>query len=105
MKSSACLLLIGMLLVCGCSDKNEKKLLGRWQETSNPKGALIFASDHSGRAYWPDEAGAQQGSAMKWELLKGGDRVAVITPPGPVYFEIKADKLVAPNGVVLTKVK
>ncbi len=66
---------------------------------------LEFSSDHTGRAFWPNEVGKQESSAMKWQVLKGESRVAVITPPGPVIFEIKSDRLVAPNGVVLTKVK
>ncbi len=82
-----------------------KKLVGTWQEINNHKGALIFKSDYNGEAYWPDEAGAQQGSAMKWQILKGQNKVSVITPPGPVIFDIKGNRLIAPNGVVLVKVK
>jgi len=83
----------------------EKKVVGKWQEVNNPKGSLLFNSDHSGHAYWPDEKGAQQESAMRWQLLKNENKVSVITPPGPVIFEIKGNRLVAPNGVVLNKVK
>jgi hypothetical protein len=105
LKKSSYLLIAGLLLVCGCSDNSEKKLVGRWQEKGNPKGMLEFSKDHTGRAFWPGDSGEQQGSAMKWQILKGENKVSVITPPGPVNFEIKTDRLVAPNGVVLFKVK
>ena len=98
-------LLAGLLLVSACSDSQEKKIVGKWQEVNNPKGALLFKSDHSGQAFWPDESGAQQGSAMNWEILKNENKVSVITPPGPVNFTIQGDRLIAPNGVILTKVK
>ena len=94
-----------LLLVCGCSDNTEKKLVGKWQETGNPKGMLVFNSDHTGLAYWPGDSGEQQGSVMKWQILKGENKVSVITPPGPVNFEIKPDRLISPNGLMLTKVK
>jgi hypothetical protein len=42
---------------------------------------------------------------MNWVILKKENKVSVITPPGPVNFEIRPDRLVAPNGVQLTKVK
>jgi len=94
-----------LLLICGCSDDSEKKIVGRWQEKGNPKGRMEFFSDHTGRAYWPGESREQQSSPMKWQIIKGENKVSVITPPGPVNFEIKKDRLVAPNGVELTKVK
>ena len=105
LKKSSVVLMACLLLVCGCSDKTEKKIVGIWQETGNPKGRLEFSSDHSGRAFWPGDSGEQQSSPMKWKILKGENKVSVITPPGPVDFEIKPDRLVAPNGVVLSKVK
>lgn len=105
MKYISRLLLTALLFLCGCSNSKEKNLVGTWQEANNPKGKLEFRSDHSGRAYWPDEFGRQAGSDMKWELVKGADKVAVITAPGAVNFEIKRDSLVAPNGVVLTRIK
>jgi hypothetical protein len=105
LKKSGYLLIASILLVCGCSDKSEKNLVGRWQEIGNPKGRLEFSKDHTGRAYWPGDAGEQQSSDMKWQILKSENKVSVITPPGPVNFEIKPDRLVAPNGVVLTKVQ
>lgn len=92
-------------LVCSCSSNNEKKLVGKWQELNNPKGVLIFFRGHKGEAYWPDEGGAQQMSTMRWEMVKKENKVSVITPPGPVVFEIKDNRLLAPNGVILTKVK
>jgi len=98
-------LLFCLLLLCGCSENPEKKLVGRWQETTNPLGTLIFSSDHTGWAYWPNDSGKQERSPMKWEILKGEKMVSVITPPGPVNFEIRPDRLVAPNGVELVKVK
>jgi hypothetical protein len=94
-----------LLLICGCSDNSEKKLVGVWQDVNNPKGRLEFSSNHTGQAYWPGATGEQQSSAMKWKLLKKENKVSVITPPGPVDFEIKPDRLLAPNGVVLYKVK
>jgi hypothetical protein len=97
------LLLVCSLLICSCSERPEKKLLGRWVEVGNPKGALVFSANHSGRAFWPDEKGQQQSEEMKWEILEGGKKVSVITQPGPVYFEIRPDSLVAPNGVLLKK--
>jgi hypothetical protein len=105
LKRSTVVLMTCLLLVCGCSDDSEKKVVGRWQEQGNPKGRLEFFSDHTGRAYWPNDSGQQEGSPMTWKILKGENRVSVITPPGPVDFEIKSDRLVAPNGVVLSRVK
>ncbi|MBT0664257.1 hypothetical protein KI809_08075 [Geobacter pelophilus] len=106
MLKKACFLLIAFLfLLGGCTKDPNKQLVGRWQEIGNPKGVLVFASNHTGRAYWPDKEGRQQSEAMKWVVLKKENKVSVITPPGPVNFEIKDDRLVAPNGVVLTKVK
>jgi hypothetical protein len=99
------LFFLGLLLISGCSDNNEKKIVGTWQEINNPKGKLEFHSDHTGLAYWPDQSARQESSDMKWKILDGGNKVSVITPPGPVDFEIKPDRLVAPNGVVLTKIK
>lgn len=104
-KKIGCLLIICSVLVCGCSNRQEKKLVGKWQETTNPKGALEFYRNHTGLAFWPGDKGEQQSSAMKWVILKGENKVSVITPPGPVNFEIKSDRLVSPNGVVLVKVK
>jgi len=104
-KKSVFLLATCLLLVCGCADDPEKIIVGKWQEVNNPKGALLFNSDHSGQAYWPDEKGAQQSSEMKWQLLKNENKVSVITPPGPVIFEVKGNQLVAPNGVLLTRIK
>jgi hypothetical protein len=105
LKKSSMVLITCLLLVCGCSNNSEKKVVGTWQENGNPKGRLEFFSDHNGRAYWPGDSGEQQSSPMKWQILKGENKVSVITPPGPVNFEIKPDLLVAPNGVELTKVK
>lgn len=105
LKKAYFVLLASLLLASGCTKEPEKRLVGRWQETGNSKGALEFFSDHTGRAYWPDEAGRQQAEAMKWGVLKGKNMVSVITPPGPVNFEIKPDRLLAPNGAVLTKLK
>jgi hypothetical protein len=103
------LLTILISMVFGCTSTNgtdaEKRIIGTWQEVNNPKGALIFKSDHNGQAYWPDENGAQQASDMKWELIENGAKVSVITPPGPVIFEIKDNRLIAPNGVVLTRLR
>lgn len=98
-------LMASLLLLGGCANNEEKRLVGRWQEIGNPKGMLEFFSDHTGRAYWPDEAGRQNGEAMKWVIIEAGSKVSIITPPGPVNFDIKPDRLVAPNGVILTKVK
>jgi hypothetical protein len=97
--------LISLVLVAGCTNNQEKKLVGRWQETTNPKGALEFYKNHTGRAYWPGESGKQETSAMKWQILAGENKVSVITPPGPVNFEITTNGLVSPNGLLLTKVK
>jgi uncharacterized protein YcfL len=105
LKKACFLLIASLLLLGGCAKDPEKSLVGRWQETGNPKGAMEFFSDHTGRAYWPDNDGRQQSEAMKWVVLKKENKVSVITPPGPVNFEIKDDRLVAPNGVVLTKLK
>jgi hypothetical protein len=105
LKISGYVLMTFLLFFCGCSNETEKKLVGSWQEISNPKGRLEFRSDHTGRAYWPGDYGEQQSSDMKWEILKNENKVSVITPPGPVNFEIKTDRLVAPNGVQLAKVK
>lgn len=106
MKKRVFMLLAGLALLSSCTNNElEKQLVGTWQEINNPKGALIFNSDHNGHAYWPDETGAQQGSAMRWQLVKNQNKVSVITPPGPVDFEIRDNRLVSPNGVVLTKVK
>lgn len=91
------------LLVAGCSDGREKSIVGVWQEINNPKGRLDFRKDHTGVAYWPDENGKQESSAMKWKLTDG--TVSVITPPGPVDFSLKANQLIAPNGLVLTKIQ
>jgi len=105
-KKSVYLLFVFLLLtICGCADDQEKKLVGTWQETSNPLGVLIFRKDHTGRAFWPNEAGKQESDEMKWVLLKGENKVSVITSPGPVNFDIKEDSLVSPNGVVLKKMK
>lgn len=103
-KKTACIVAC-MLMVCSCSKSPDEKLVGKWNETTNPLGVLVFRSDHTGRAYWPDENGKQVSEEMKWQILKGENKVAVITPPGPVNFEIKPDRLVSPNGVVLVKVK
>lgn len=105
MKIISYLFIVGLLLISGCSDSKEKKIVGTWQEINNPKGKLEFRSDHTGLAFWPDQTGKQESSEMKWELLDSGNRVSVITPPGPVNFEVKPDRLLAPNGVILTKVK
>jgi len=106
LKKLICLLILSLVIsLCGCSDNKERKLVGTWQESNNPMGLLLFRADHTGRAYWPSEAGRQESEEMRWEILKGEDKVSVITPPGPVYFEIKGDRLVSPNGVVLKKVK
>jgi hypothetical protein len=105
LKRSSIVLMTVLLFICGCSNATEKKLVGKWQEKGNPKGSLEFSGNHTGRAYWPGDSGEQQSSPMKWAILKGENKVSVITPPGPVNFEIKSDRLVAPNGVVLTKVK
>jgi hypothetical protein len=106
LKKSGVVLMLSLLLFCGCSDDNtEKKIVGKWQEVGNPMGRLVFSKDHTGQAYWPSDKGMQESSAMTWKIMKGENKVSVITPPGPVDFEIKPDKLVAPNGVVLTKVK
>jgi hypothetical protein len=94
-----------LLLICSCSDSSDKKIVGKWQEVNNPKGTLIFDSDHKGQAFWPGDKGEQQGSPMTWKYLKDENKVSVITPPGPVNFEIKGDRLIAPNGLVLTKVQ
>jgi hypothetical protein len=99
------ILFIVSLLLGGCADNGEKKLIGKWQEINNPMGGLEFRSDHTGNAFWPDESGRQQSSAMKWELIKGESKVSIMTPPGPLIFEIKPDKIIAPNGVALSKVK
>ena len=104
MKRALCAL-ICMALVAGCSKNPENELIGRWQEVGNPMGALEFSKDHTGRAYWPDAKGQQQIESMRWTILKGENKVSVITPPGPVNFTIKNDRLVAPNGAELTKVK
>ena len=104
LKKTGIVLMTYLLLVCGCSNNTEKQLVGKWQEKGNPNGVLEFSSDHTGLAYWP-VSGGQQMSVMKWQILKGENKVSVITPPGPVNFEIKPDRLVAPNGVVLSKVK
>lgn len=104
-KTSYVLMMCLLLVVCGCSKNPEKKLVGVWQETANPMGVLEFRSDHTGRAYWPGDSGKQEISEMKWVILKKENKVSVITPPGPVNFEIKPDRLVSPNGVVLIKVK
>ena len=93
-----------LVLVCGCSKDQDKKLLGKWQETTNPMGVLEFRSDHTGRAYWPGKSGKQERSEMTWVVLDKENKVSVITPPGPVNFEIESNRLVAPNGVELTKV-
>ena len=93
-----------LLFAGGCADNLEKKIVGKWQEVSNPKGGLIFNSNHTGRAFWPDERNAQQGEDMKWEILNDQKSVSVITPPGPVNFIIKDDTLIAPNGVILKKI-
>jgi hypothetical protein len=105
LKKICYLLFMSFLLIAGCTDNKESDLVGTWQEINNPKGKLVFRSDHTGLAYWPDQAGNQEASEMKWQLLKGGSKVSVITPPGPVDFEIKPDRLIAPNGVILHRVK
>jgi hypothetical protein len=105
LKKISYLFFVTLLLISGCSDDNEKKIVGTWQDINNPKGKLEFRSDHTGLAYWPDQSGKQETSEMKWKILKGENRVSVITPPGPVNFEIRSDRLVAPNGVVLNRVK
>jgi len=105
LKNIYCLLITALLFLNGCNNSQEKNLLGTWQETKNPKGALVFRRDHTGFAYWPDDSGKQASSEMKWEILKGANKVAVITSPGAVNFEITRDSLVAPNGVVLTRLK
>jgi hypothetical protein len=92
-------------MVCGCSKNPDEQLVGKWRETANPLGMLVFNSDHTGRAYWPDNNGKQVSEEMKWVVLKGENRVSVITAPGPVNFDIKTDQLVSPNGVILVKVK
>jgi len=104
-KSIYLLLLFLPLMICGCGDKQEQNLVGTWQETGNPLGVLIFRKDHTGRAFWPNANGKQESEEMKWILLKRDNKVSVITPPGPVNFDIKKDRLVSPNGVVLTKMK
>lgn len=105
MKRISYLFFVSMFLISGCADNNEKKIVGTWQEIGNPKGKLEFRNDHTGLAYWPDQAGKQESSEMKWKILEGENRVSVITPPGPVNFEIRPDQLVAPNGTILKKVK
>lgn len=92
-----------MVLLCGCANEAEKKIVGKWQELHNPKGALHFNKDHSGHAYWPDEVGGQQDAAMTWSYQPKENTVTVVTPPGPVVFQFKGDRLLAPNGVELTK--
>lgn len=94
-----------VLVIFGCADNEDKKIVGTWQELNNPKGKLEFRSDHSGFAYWPDQSGRQEHSAMNWKVLKGENKVSVITPPGPVDFTIMDDRLIAPNGVILTRIK
>jgi len=106
LKKLICLLILSLVIsVGGCSDSKERKLVGTWQEKNNPMGLLVFRADHTGRAYWPSEAGRQASEEMRWEVIKGENKVSVITPPGPVHFEIKSDSLVSPNGVVLNKIK
>ncbi|NVN97898.1 MAG: hypothetical protein HXX17_01150 [Geobacteraceae bacterium] len=94
-----------VIFISGCSNSNEKSIIGTWQELNNPLGKLEFNKDHSGIAYWPNEVGVQESSVMKWKVLKKENMVSVITPPGPVNFTIKQDRLISPNGVVLIKVK
>lgn len=106
MKKVICLLILSLVIsLCGCADNKERKLVGTWQEKNNPMGLLVFRADHTGRAYWPSTTGRQESEEMRWEILKGENKVSVITPPGPVHFEIKSDSLVSPNGVVLNKIK
>lgn len=104
-KSFYPLIIFLILLICGCADNKEKKLVGTWQETTNPLGVIVFRENHTGRAFWPNTSGRQESEEMTWVILKGENRVSVITPPGPVNFDIKEDRLVSPNGVVLKKLK
>lgn len=104
MKKTWYFLVIG-LLVCACSPDPEKKLVGRWQEIKNPKGMLVFSPDHKGDAYWPGDNGAQESSPMTWVIIKGQNKVEITTPPGPLIFVIKPDRLIAPNGLELVKIK
>lgn len=105
MKIICCLLSGALLLISGCTDSSDKKVVGTWQELNNPQGRLVFRSDHTGLAYWPGQSGKQEMSEMSWRMLKDESRVSVITAPGPVDFEIRSDQLVAPNGAILDKVK
>jgi hypothetical protein len=98
------LFILSLLIISGCSEDNERKIVGTWQETNNPKGLLEFRSDHTGLAYSPDQTGKQDSSEIKWQILKGEQKLSVITPSGPVNFEIKPDQLVAPNGIILKKI-
>lgn len=75
--------------------------MGKWRETKDPRGVLIFLADHKGRAYWPDGPTGQDSSPMTWSLE--ADKVTTVTPQGPVVFIIKSDRLVAPNGLELKK--
>lgn len=105
MRKYVFLLVAMVILISGCSDNNEKAIIGTWQELNNPMGKLEFRKDHSGFAYWPNEAGIQERSEMNWKILKQEGMVSVITPPGPVNFSIRPDRLISPNGVVLTRIK
>jgi len=93
-----------LFLVAGCSSKQERDLLGKWQETKNDNGVLIFLADHKGRAYWPAGTSGQDSSPMTWSIEKGGNKVTTVTPEGPVIFTLKDDRLIAPNGLELKKV-
>lgn len=105
MKKLGYLIFCFVLLGGGCSSDPEKKLVGRWQETENPMGVIVFLSNHKGDAYWPGDNGKQESSPMTWAIVSGQRMVTVMTPPGPINFQIKSDRLVAPNGVELTKVQ
>lgn len=105
MKRIGCAMAICLLVLYGCSENQDKKLVGWWQESGNPMGKLEFRGDHTGRAYWPNEQGKQEIEEMKWRIITEQNKVSVVTPPGPVNFDIKNDRLVSPNGVVLFKVK
>lgn len=105
MKIIYCLFYMSLFLLIGCTSSDDKNIIGTWQELNNPKGRLEFRKDHTGLAFWPGDTGSQESSEMRWVILKKENMVSVITPPGPVNFTIKSNNLIAPNGVVLTKIK
>lgn len=118
MKGKIVLLLACLLLIIGCSPKEEPKaapkaetrveataeikVVGKWQHANDKKFSCEFAGDHTGTMKWADASGKQLQAPVKWSQVKGENKVAVEADlgSGPTVgiFDFKDDKLVSPSG-------